>query len=465
MHAGGEQDEDGGGGHGNERAERHSGEPHRLDERDAEREVDDRRDRHRVRHQTVAARAFEHRVGRRDADAHDDGQRQQLQHDHRAAELRAHPRVDERRRHQHQRAADGDHRRERQLRALQQDRLEPIQAARRVVVDHGGEQHVVELIGEALGRFREALAHGPHGHRRGVHEGADHERVHRVVQLLRPVDQQHVDAEARHFPKPCEAEPARREMQPGEHAIRVGAVDPIRQHANRRRRDDELDQPVAEREHHDVDERRDDAAHRADDVVQVIALEAVDDAAVYTEDGAAGDVQARDEQHDAPEIHLVGGELEEPVDVDRQHDRDEIRDRAERCEDRVRRAEDLVEGAQIPPRAILRDELHERARIAHVENREVGRHRRREHPQAVGGLAEMRHVEGQHHEADDHLDQDRDVPGGDIARDGQRLFRRRRAEQRQLFGRWGHLAPFPERITFTVSITIVRSKTIDRCLM
>ena len=28
-----------------------------------------------------------------------------------------------------------------------------------------------------------------------------------------------------------------------------------------------------------------------------------------------------------------------------------------------------------------------------------------------------------------------------------------------------HWAPFPERITFTVSMTIVRSKTIDRCLM
>ena len=56
--------------------------------------------------------------------------------------------------------------------------------------------------------------------------------------------------------------------------------------------------------------------------------------------------------------------------------------------------------------------------------------------------------------------------------DGQGLFRRLRTERGDVVHQRAHFthgtihfAPFPDRITFTVSMTIVRSKTIDRCLM
>ena len=85
---------------------------------------------------------------------------------------------------------------------------------------------------------------------------------------------------------------------------------------------------------------------------------------------------------------------------------------------------------------------------------------------AVRRHPEMRQVERQHDEAENGVDEVREVAGRDVVRDdrhraavvspqpgGASLRRRRR-----------HWAPLPKRMTFTVSKTIVRSKTSDRCL-
>src|SRR4029079_9872937 len=127
------------------------------------------------------------------------------------------------------------------------------------------------------------------------------------------------------------------------------------------------------------------------------------------------------------------------------------------------RADDLVQAAYVTPRAILGDELRDRSAVTEIADRKVGRDRRGEHPQAVSRRPEVPDVEGEHEQSDDRIDDDDEVAGEDVARHPRELVLVGSPDG--LLCRRHHFAPFPERITFTVSSTIVRSNTTDRCLM
>src|SRR5262249_25900246 len=64
-----------------------------------------------------------------------------------------------------------------------------------------------------------------------------------------------------------------------------------------------------------------------------------------------------------------------------------------------------------------RDELDQRAAVTEIEYAEKPGDRGREGPEAVGSFAEVRHVEWQHHQADEAIDEDRDVARADVPRD------------------------------------------------
>ena len=96
--------------------------------------------------------------GRGAADADDHHQRQQLQHQRRCRRSRVPTQA------RTSGSAMQDHRpaqrhdgAERQPRALHEDRLQPVEPRRRVVVDDGGEQDVVQLVGQPLRHFGEPL--------------------------------------------------------------------------------------------------------------------------------------------------------------------------------------------------------------------------------------------------------------------------------------------------------------------
>ena len=163
-------------------------------------------------------------------------------------------------------------------------------------------------------------------------------------------------------------------------------------------------------------------------------------------------------------MNLVRRQLEQPSESECGRDGDQVGDDAECREDDERRAEDLVQRGEVTSRAVLRDELHERARIAEVEHRKIRGDRRRQHPQAVGRRAQVRHVEWQHDEAEDGFDADRHVPRRHVTRNGQRLAFCVVRAQRNGNG-VAHCAPFLATMTLTVSRRIVRSNTSDRCLM
>ncbi len=211
--------------------------------------------------------------------------------------------------------------------------------------------------------------------------------------------------------------------------------------------------------------RRDDhAAADADDVVQVVALEAVDDAAEDAERKAQRHVDADDQHQRAAGRHLVRCQREEAADVERDEHEHRVRDQAEDAEDDEQRAGNLVQAAGIALGAVMGDEPDDRAAESQVEDREVGGHRRRQHPEAVGRRSEVVDVEGEQHQADEGIGRDGEIAGRDVARHGDELAIVA-PDRVVLVHRPRHLAPFPNRITLTVSSTIVRSKTIDRCLM
>ena len=177
------------------------------------------------------------------------------------------------------------------------------------------------------------------------------------------------------------------------------------------------------------------------------------------------DVDADDQQQRAPGGELIRRQAEGVLDVEGQEHEDAVGDHADHAEDDEQRAGDVVEAAGVALGAILRDELDDRAAEPEVEDREIRRHRRGQHPQAVGRRAEVGHVERQQHQADQRVEDDRHVARRHVARHRRELaivvapHRVRRVRSAR------HLAPFPKRITLTVSSTMVRSKTIDRCLM
>ena len=313
------------------------------------------------------------------------------------------------------------------------------------------------MIRQPLRRLGEPLADRPHGDGGRPEKNADDDRVNRVVDAVGPVDERHEKAERRQLAQAARVEVRETQRQLREYLVRVGAVHPVRQDAHRGRRDDERDEAVAREQHEHVDDGDDDAADGAGDVVHVVALEPVDHAAEDRERHADRDVDARHEQHDPAFVQLSRPDTQHVVEKDCDDDRHQIRERAEAGVEAERRAEHLVEGSRVAPGAMLGDELHDGARVAHVEHGEIRRDRRRQHPEAVGGLAEVRDVEGQHEQPHEHLDADREVPRRQVDGD--------RARFRVGVDGALHCAPFAHKITFTVSTTIVRSNAIERCLM
>src|SRR5262249_37793756 len=77
-------------------------------------------------------------------------------------------------------------------------------------------------------------------------------------------------------------------------------------------------------------------------------------------------------------------------------------------------ADDFVQRGVVTPGAVLRDEFDERAAVTEIEYTEEPGDRRRQGPEAVGGFSEVRDVERQHHQADEAVDEDRDVPRADV---------------------------------------------------
>ena len=138
----------------------------------------------------------------------------------------------------------------------------------------------------------------------------------------------------------------------------------------------------------------------------MVALESDDHAAIDREHETQRDVGADDQQQQAARGHLIGRELGDEVEVDGNHDHDQVGDRADARIDEREGAQDLVERARVPFRAVLRHEADERAAIAEIEHREIDGEGRRQHPQPVRRHAEMREVEGQHHDAENGVDDD-----------------------------------------------------------
>jgi hypothetical protein len=73
------------------------------------------------------------------------------------------------------------------------------------------------------------------------------------------------------------------------------------------------------------------------------------------------------------------------------HDREnlQISEHRQHAEDDEQRAHDLVQTLRIAPRAVLSDQLRHRTAVPQVADREVAVQRRREHPQAPRGFAEV----------------------------------------------------------------------------
>jgi hypothetical protein len=85
-----------------------------------------------------------------------------------------------------------------------------------------------------------------------------------------------------------------------------------------------------------------------------------------------------------------------------------------------------------------------------------------ERPQAVRRRSQVGDVERREEQADGAVHEDHGVARAHLARNQIEVVVV--TAQRPRVERAAHLAPFPNRITFTVSNTIVRSKTTERCL-
>ena len=136
----------------------------------------------------------------------------------------------------------------------------------------------------------------------------------------------------------------------------------------------------------------------------MVTLESDDHAAVDREHETQGDVGADDQQELTARGNLIGRELGDEVEVDGNHDDDQVGDHADGRVDEREGAQDFVERARIPFRAVLRHEADERSAVAEIEHREIDGEGRRQHPQPVRRHAEMREVERQHHDAEDGVD-------------------------------------------------------------
>ena len=166
---------------------------------------------------------------------------------------------------------------------------------------------------------------------------------------------------------------------------------------------------------------------------------------------------------DSARSDLVGGHVEQATELRGDDERHGERHDSDAREHHEHRAQDLVQRVALTPGPILRDELHERTAVPQIEDREVHRDRRGQRPQPVRQRPQVGDVEGHHQDTDRRIHADGDVASGQVAR--HQLERPVPGTPDTRLVRSAHCAPFPERITFTVSNTMVRSKKIDMCLM
>ena len=295
--------------------------------------------------------------------------------------------------------------------------MQAILTLHRIAVDDIGEERVVQLVGQLLRELGQAQADRVHGYRGRVQHRPDDDRVRRVVQLGGPVQDEHIHAE------PCDLAESRSpketgsEMKSRERAIRVPREQTKREDPHGCDRGHERDEPVAGAQYTEVHHRDNDAGADAGRVVEIVPLESVHDRSEDGERKAHAEVHADDQQYVSRSTHLIGLDVEEQIDArgnERRHD--EAQD-AESGEHHADRAEDLVQRRAVAPGAVLCDEPHQRAAIPEVEHAEIPGHRRRESPQSVRRAAEVRHVERQHHEADDAVDEDHEIACADVSRD------------------------------------------------
>ena len=243
------------------------------------------------------------------------------------------------------------------------------------------------------------------------------------------------------------------------------AIREVPRDAHGRRCSHQRHEAIPHPQHERVDSGDEQAHDDCDDVVRVVALEAVGDAAVDAEREVTRDVQPHDEQDPLADVRLFRRDREQVIQVERERDDDRVRHDPDRGEEIEHRARDLVERLAVALRAILGDELHGRAAVPQVEHGEMDGHAGRQHPQAVRLPSEMVQVEREHEQADAEVHEVRQIPRRDVPRDRRERPAVGRRPRRVAFDGQAHAAPFRNSTTFTVSNTIVRSKNTDRCLM
>ena len=196
-----------------QRAQGHAGQTPEPDEDHAEHDVRNTgRDADPGKHPMFPG-ALENRRRRTVADPDRHRQREDLQ-DRDAAKqfglLRADPCANQRIGQNDERGHEWQHGCQRQARSLEKNLLQPVGSLRCIAFDDEGKEHAIQLTGQALGSHDDPVGHRPHRHRCGAHEGADDELIGLVVQLVGPVDDRRVDAEARRLlqPRPSEQRPS-----------------------------------------------------------------------------------------------------------------------------------------------------------------------------------------------------------------------------------------------------------------
>ncbi len=408
------------------------------------------------------ARATQHRCRRRRSHPNEDDDRKDLEHQRCGAVGRPGPPHDDRLCQQRHRTDHRQRRGKRQACSLHEELAEPRVVLSRVVVHHDREEHLVQLIREPENHVGQPLGNRPDGYRAGRQNGRDDHRVRHVVHLVRRVLDQHVHAEPGHLPQAGQTEQRRANLQQGINTVGVVPVRQVAEHPGRGHSADQLYESAPGKQDPDVhcrNRQRHDRAHHA---VEEGPLEAIDDGAIDREGETCGELH-RDQLQDEPAgARLRCVEVEERPQIPRDDDHDAEGDHAYGCEDEHQRAGKLADGRSLPARPVLRDEPFHGAAVPEVQHGEVGNHRRCQHPQPVVGGSQVPHVDGEHHEAEQDLDRQRDVAAGHVQGDGAALVGLLPDHLGR--GHVRHLAPLAKSTTFTVSKRIVRSNVSDRCL-
>ena len=310
--------------------------PKRPRERNAEREVGESHQADERGEPAVQASSFENDRGSRAADPDDHRPGEELDDDGGGGERRTDPRHQERVGEQHQTAGNRKNRRQRQPRALDEQLAEPCGSLAGITVDYDRKQRFAQLIRQTKRDFGQTLRRRPQGNGGGAEQGANHHDIGRIVHPVGGVEREHEDAEPGDLAQPFAPEQPPVECEAGKDTRRVQPVNEERRDADGGRGRDQRHQPVASREDEHVRASHRQARADARQVVEVIALESDDHAAVDSEDEAKRDVGPDDEQQRAGGRLLIGREAGEVVHVGGDHENDRVSDGADgRVDDRA----------------------------------------------------------------------------------------------------------------------------------